>query len=106
MTTIYIDPIGTTTSLSIASTVGETIDSIDNDDLTTTLLSSTISSVVSNAYANCDMTNKYIDSLTDEQLIAMEQSLDEKDDVFYSIRVGDTKVGVELPKVYVKKGDK
>ena len=104
MTTIYIDPIGTTTSLSTAYTVGETVDSVDNDELTTTLACTTLTSALTPAYANCDMANKYIDSLTDEQLVAMEQRLEEQDDIYYSIKVGDTQIGVDLPKVYVKKG--
>ena len=100
MTTIYIDPIGTTTSLSITSTI-EDVKTVDNDTLTTTLATAITTAVMNPVYANCDITNKYLDSLTDEELIAMEHRLEEKEDN-YSVRVGHTKVEVDIPKVYTK----
>lgn len=104
MTTIYIDPIGTTTSLSVTSTI-EDIRTVDNDTLTTTIASAITTSALSPAYADCDMTNRYLDSLTDTQLIEMEQKLAAKD-MDYSINVGDTEIGIDLPKIYAKKGTK
>ncbi len=97
MTYLYIDPLGTTTLLSTISSLDETL---EGDDLKSTtimgLTTSLTSSISSPASADLYYADKYIDSLTDEQIAEMSNLLEDKSTDF---KVQD---GNEKPKVYQK----
>ena len=102
MTILHLDPLGTTTSLSLTSTVEDIVDTVDDQTTLVTAVGSTITSVLSNPrYSYCDMANRYVDSLTDQQLVEMDKLLQEKEDSFV-FTLGDNVVEVEKPKVYKK----
>lgn len=80
MISTYIDPLGTTTCTSISATLEDTIDTIDSQTATITTATSTISTLLSNqSYASHEMSSKFLDSLTDEQLSALILKIEEKE---------------------------
>ena len=71
MTIIRIDPLGTTTMLTSTSTINETVDDEEAKStliagLTTSL--STTSATQTRNYVQMDVANRYLDSLSDEEL--------------------------------------
>lgn len=101
MTYIRLDPLGTTTCLTLTSVVDEVADTIDNDTATASLTSTVTTALSNTCYASCDMANKYIDSLSDQQLVEMTTKLEQKENEL-SFTLNDNKVEIELPKVYKK----
>ena len=100
---IRLDPLSTTTSLSISTAIEEVADTIDNNTATVTTASATIATLLSNSqYAYSDMAHKYIDSLTDSQLIEMSDQM-EAIGKELEFTIGDKSYEIETPKVYVKK---
>ena len=97
MTYIYIDPLGTTTLISTTTSLDDTIADDDLKSTTITGLATSLTSSISTP-ASADMyyTDKYIDSLTDEQIIEMSKLLDDKT---AEIGIEDN---IEKPKVYQK----
>ena len=106
MTVIHIDPLGTTTLSCTTSTVDETIDDGDLRSTTYSGLSTTLlSSGMNHQHVDIHMMNRYIDSLSEEQIVEMAQLLDEKEkDFIIPIETKEVQVDktLEAPKVYQK----
>ena len=87
MMLVNIDASGTTTLLCTTSTIDDTVQ--DNDSKTTTYacLASTVTSSggISSQHIDVKMANNYIDSLSDTQIVQLEQMLAEKEDMFATL---------------------
>lgn len=81
MTIIQIDPLGTTTLLCVSSTIDDTVGDEDLRSTTYTGLTTTItSSGPSPRHVDVHMANRYVDSLSDTQLVQMVEMLDQKEE--------------------------
>lgn len=99
MTFIQIDPLGTTTLMSTTSTLDDTVQ--DSDAKTTTIAGLATSLTTSMARPESTyiyMSNHYIDSLTDEEIIQMEERLADKEQDFLI----QLETQQEKPKVLIK----
>ena len=103
MLMIKIDPIETTSLVSATTTTESTVD--DSDEATTTALgvSSTLTTSMPPGYAHAESTQRYIDSLSDTQLIELEQRLIQKENEMLKVSDGvEIKIEIETPKTYIK----
>ena len=92
-TTIQFDPLGTTACVLTSSTVQHSIENENRASTTIAGLASTLSSaVVRPQVIYIEDTNRYIDSLSDQELVEMVQLLDEKEQI----------LELEQPKIYKK----
>ena len=95
-TTLHFDPLGTTSCLFTSSTVQNVVKDEDRASTTITGLATTLSlSMMKPQIVYVDTTNRYIDSLSDQQIVEMLQLLEEKDKtelVFSKIQEENTKV--------------
>ena len=102
MIDIYIGPLGTSTTLTLATTSLD--DTVQNDDLQSTtmtgLTSSLTTAMANNSSMHVHMANNYIDSLSTEELAIMEQKLNAKEKEF---AVGT--ISIDKPKIYQKTFD-
>ncbi len=99
MTIIVNDPLEATSMLCTTSSIYDTVDDPDLASTTVSSLASTISSQMSSPVAiRLDYTNRYLDSLSTEQLCQMEQLLEQKED-----EIIVNTLQQEKPKVYEKK---
>lgn len=95
MMAFHLDPLGTTTMLSVTSTLNETVQ--DNDARSTTIVSLATSLTASMARPESTyvyLSNRYLDSLTDTELVEMEKKLAQKEE--------EMLISQEKPKVYQK----
>lgn len=101
MIMIRLDTTGTTSLLTGTTTLDSTIE--NDEDATTTALvtASTLSTAMSTSQAHAEMSQRYIDSLSDAQLIEMEQRLAQKENEI-SINMSGEEVIIETPKTYKK----
>lgn len=98
MTIIVNDPLEATSMLCTTSTIYDTVEDQDSASTTITSLASTISSQMSSpAVIHIDYTNRYLDSLSTEQLCEMERLLDQKEEINLA------QLEQETPKTYQKK---
>lgn len=101
MIMIKLDTAGTTTLLSATTTTESTVDN-EEDAITTALTSATtLSSSFPSASAHAEMTQRYIDSLSETELIEMEQRLTQKENEM-SIKINGEELTIETPKTYKK----
>ncbi len=101
MIMIKIDTIGTTSLLSATTTTGSSVDDINDASTTAVAVCSTLTTAMPSGYAHAETTQRYIDSLSDEQLVEMERLLEEKESsmgITSNIEVKSP----EKPKVYKK----
>ena len=83
MTIIQIDPLGTTTLLSTTSTLDDTVQDSDARSTTIAGLTTTISTSAMNPqYTQIYMANHYLDSLSDTEIMQMEEKLKQKEEDF------------------------
>lgn len=118
MTLIHIDLLDTT---SLACTTSTIDDTVTDDDLKSTIytsLTSTLTSSGPRPYVDIHMTHRYLDSLSDTQLVQMEKLLEQKEKEMFTIptQLGEqnstvqveqlgqqvAKTAIEQPKVYQK----
>lgn len=92
-TTIQFDPLGTTACLLTSSTVQHSVDNEDHATTTITSLATTLSSsIVKPQVVYMQETYRYVDSLSDQELVEMVQLLENKEQEFI----------IEEPKTYTK----
>jgi len=99
MTFIQIDPLGTTTLMSTTSTLDDTVQDSDAKSTTIAGLATSLTTSMSRPESTyIYMSNHYIDSLTDEEIIQMEERLADKEhDFLISLETQQ-----EKPKVLIK----
>lgn len=80
MTLIEIDPVGTTTLLCATSTIEETVNDKDTASTTVLSLSTTLSSssAHTSSHMHVNMADKYLSSLSNEQIAQLCEMIDEK----------------------------
>lgn len=101
MIMIRLDTTGTTSLLTGTTTLDSTVE--NDEDATTTALvtASTLSTTMSTAQAHADTSQRYIDSLSDAQLIEMEQRLVQKENEI-SLNMNGEELIIETTKTYKK----
>lgn len=97
---IKLDTTGTTSLLTGTSTLESTVDNEEDATTTALLTASTLSSTMP-IYAHAEMSQRYIDSLSDNELIEMEQRLSEKENEM-SLKINGEEIKLETPKTYKK----
>ena len=101
MIMIKIDTIGASSLLSATSTTGSTVDDPNEASTTAVAVCSTLTSSMPSGYAHAEASQRYIDSLSDEQLVEMERLLEEKESSM-GITPNIEVKSPEKPKVYKK----
>ena len=92
MSLIKLGPLETVTSLSVTTTLGDSLEKEDFQSTSISALSTSLaSSVVDKPNVELNITQKYIDSLSDSQLAEMVERLSQKEDdlTFLTINVQD-----------------
>lgn len=101
MIMIKLDTTGTTSLLSGTSTLESTVDNEEDATTTALLTASTLSSSMPRVYAHAEISQRYIDSLSDTELIEMEQRLEQKENEM-TLNVNGEEIIIETPKTYKK----
>ena len=95
MTVFHADPLGTTTMVCTTLTLPETVDDKDARSSTVVALASSLTSSMARPESTyIYLSNRYIDSLSDTELVEMEQKLEKKE--------AEMLISLEQPKVYQK----
>ena len=92
MSLIKLGPLETATSLTVTTTLGESLEKEDYQSTSISALSTSLaSSVIDKPNVELNITQKYIDSLSDSQLAEMVERLTEKSDdyKFLTVNVQD-----------------
>ena len=102
MTIIRIDPLGTTTMLTSTSTINETVDDEEAKStliagLTTSL--STTSATQTRNYVQMDVANRYLDSLSDEELEKLDNLLREREKQVVEITLPEKPMDKDLQRL-------
>lgn len=101
MIMIKLDTTGTTTLLTGTSTLESTVDNDEEATTTALVTASTLSSSMTSGYAHAEMSQRYLDSLSDTQLVEMEQRLMQKENEM-AINIDGEEITIETPKTYKK----
>ena len=81
MSIIKLGPLETVTSLTVTSTLGDSLEKEDFQSTSISALSTSLaSSVIDKPHVELNITQKYVDSLSDSQLAEMVEKLTEKND--------------------------